>query len=81
MQLALLLGGYIAATLTERLGKQVVVDNRPGAAGMIGNDLAAKATPGGTAPVQSRGYTEWQYRRQTRTLRGDQEARQGRAPR
>src|SRR3970040_1177255 len=37
----------IAQKLTEALGHTVVVDNRPGANGGIGTDLAAKATPDG----------------------------------
>ncbi len=38
---------YIAGHLSERLGRQVVVDNRPGAEGMIGTDTVAKANPDG----------------------------------
>ena len=38
---------YIGGHLGERLGKQVVVDNRPGAEGMIGTDTVAKANPDG----------------------------------
>jgi tripartite-type tricarboxylate transporter receptor subunit TctC len=37
----------IATQLGERWGKQVVVDNRGGAGGVIGTDLAAKAPPDG----------------------------------
>jgi len=37
----------IAVKLTERLGKAVLLDNRPGASGMIGADVVAKAAPDG----------------------------------
>jgi tripartite-type tricarboxylate transporter receptor subunit TctC len=40
-------GRIIANQLGERLGKQVFVDNRAGAGGVVGSDLAAKATPDG----------------------------------
>ena len=40
-------GRTVAQKLSEALGQQVVVDNRPGAAAMIGHDLGAKATPDG----------------------------------
>jgi tripartite-type tricarboxylate transporter receptor subunit TctC len=33
--------------LAERLGQPVVIDNRPAASGVVGTDLAAKATPDG----------------------------------
>lgn len=38
---------FVGAKLTERLGKQVVVDNRPGANGIIAAELAARAVPDG----------------------------------
>jgi tripartite-type tricarboxylate transporter receptor subunit TctC len=37
----------IAAKLTERLGQQVVIDNRPGAAGNIATELTVTAVPDG----------------------------------
>ncbi len=37
----------MAQKLTERLGQQVIVENRPGAGSMIGTDFVAKATPDG----------------------------------
>ncbi|MGH8700927.1 MAG: Bug family tripartite tricarboxylate transporter substrate binding protein [Burkholderiales bacterium] len=40
--------GRIAFTHTsERLGKQLVVDNRPGAGGTLGMEIASRATPDG----------------------------------
>ncbi len=42
-----LVGRVVAVKLTEVLGQQVVADNRPGAGGMIGTDVVAKATPDG----------------------------------
>ncbi len=41
------LGRAISIRLGEKLGTSIVVDNKPGAGGTIGSDLAAKASPDG----------------------------------
>ena len=59
------IGRYITQKLGDNLGQQFVVDNRPGAAGMLGADIVRQATPDGytmllcaidtiTAPIVSR---------------------------
>src|ERR1700730_11836877 len=40
-------GRILAQQLTERLGQQVVVENRAGAGGTVGSALVAKAAPDG----------------------------------
>jgi tripartite-type tricarboxylate transporter receptor subunit TctC len=53
-----IIGRMIAAQLTERLGKQVIVDNRAGAGGTIGTEIAAKSPPDGhTLLMISLAYT------------------------
>lgn len=42
-----IVGRVVAQKLAERLGQQVVVDNRGGAGGTIGTDAAAKSAPDG----------------------------------
>ncbi|MGZ5169282.1 MAG: Bug family tripartite tricarboxylate transporter substrate binding protein [Burkholderiales bacterium] len=42
-----LLARILAQKMSEAFGHQVVADNRPGAGGLIGTDLAAKAAPDG----------------------------------
>lgn len=42
-----IIGRLIAQRLTARLGQTVVVDNRPGASGLVGTELASKAAPDG----------------------------------
>ena len=43
----------IVGRLSEKLGRQVVIDNRPGAGSTIGTDLVAKATPDGYTLLMS----------------------------
>src|SRR5687768_2819259 len=42
-----IVGRAIATQLSEKLGKQVVVDNRTGAAAIVGTEIASKAPPDG----------------------------------
>ena len=42
-----IVGRIVALKLSERLGQQIVVDNRGGAGGTIGADVAAKSAPDG----------------------------------
>lgn len=42
-----ILGRMVAVPLSERLGRQVVIDNRPGASGIIAAGLVVKAQPDG----------------------------------
>jgi len=41
------LGRIVFTRVSERLGRQIVVDNRPGAGGTMGMETAARATPDG----------------------------------
>jgi len=47
------LGRLVAAQLTERLKVNFIVENRPGAGGVLGSELAAKADPDGYTLVVS----------------------------
>ena len=42
-----IIGRILADALQSRLGKPVIVENKPGAGGILGNELVAKATPDG----------------------------------
>jgi len=42
-----IVGRIVAQALSEKLGQPMVVENRPGAGGIIGSELVAKATPDG----------------------------------
>ena len=37
----------VGQKMSDTLGQQIVIDNRPGAAGVVGTDIAAKAAPDG----------------------------------
>ena len=61
----------VAAVLTPQLGQQVVVDNRGGAAGNIGVEVAVRASPDGynfllgnvgTMAINPNYYTKFQFR-------------------
>ncbi len=64
-----ILGRTLAPRLTEGLGQQVVIDNRPGASGMIGSQIVAKAPADGytllmvfpSHPVNASLYPEIPY--------------------
>jgi len=50
---------YIGAMVSERLGRQIVVDNRAGAEGSIGTEIVARATPDGyTLLMASAAFTQ-----------------------
>src|SRR5688572_4204491 len=40
-------GRLVGQKLTEQMGQQVVVDNRPGAASLVGTEIVARAAPDG----------------------------------
>jgi tripartite-type tricarboxylate transporter receptor subunit TctC len=42
-----IIGRIVADAMQDRLGKPVIVENKPGAGGILGNELVAKATPDG----------------------------------
>ena len=46
-----LVARVIGQKMADSWGKQVVIDNRPGANGMIGSDIVAKANPDGYSIV------------------------------
>ena len=54
-----ILGRFLAQKMTDRLGQQVLVDNRAGADGIIGAEIASRATPDGhTILIISTSYTQ-----------------------
>jgi tripartite-type tricarboxylate transporter receptor subunit TctC len=52
-----ILGRVMAQKLTEQMGQSVVVDNRPGAGGTIGSEMAAKSAPDGYTILMATGST------------------------
>jgi tripartite-type tricarboxylate transporter receptor subunit TctC len=52
-----ILGRVAAQKLSEALGQQVIVDNRPGAGGNIGTELVAKSPPDGYTLLTDPGST------------------------
>ena len=51
-------GRLVGQKLTEQTGQQVVVDNRPGAASLVGTEIAARAAPDGyTLLLADSGFT------------------------
>ena len=47
----------VGARLSESLGQQFIIDNRTGAAGLIGGEIVARSVPDGyTLPARGAGY-------------------------
>jgi len=42
-----IIGRILAESMQSKLGQPVIVENKPGAGGILGNDIVAKATPDG----------------------------------
>ncbi len=58
-------GRMVATKLSERLGKQIIVDNRSGAGGVVGTEAAANAAPDGYTLVVvaiSHAVNPWLYK-------------------
>lgn len=52
-----ILARTISQKAAEKLGQQIIIDNRPGAGGVIGSDLVAKASPDGYTLLIATGST------------------------
>lgn len=54
-----IMGRFIARKMSERIGQQTIVDNRAGADGIIGTEIAARSAPDGyTILIISTSYTQ-----------------------
>jgi tripartite-type tricarboxylate transporter receptor subunit TctC len=54
-----IMGRFIAQKMSERIGQQTIVDNRAGADGIIGTEIAARSAPDGyTILIISTSYTQ-----------------------
>src|SRR5580765_8621092 len=58
----------IAPKMSERLGQQVIVENRPGASGMLGLDHVAKGPADGYTTAGVQGATRVVLRHTARTI-------------
>src|SRR5262245_53807536 len=71
-------GRMIGTQLSEQLGKQVVVDNRAGAGGVVGTEIVSKAAPDGyTLGVISMAHAinPWLYKLRSEERRVGKECR------
>src|SRR5262245_44819925 len=71
-------GRMIGTQLSEQLGKQVVVDNRAGAGGVVGTEIVSKAPPDGyTLGVISLAHAvnPWLYKLRSEERRVGKECR------
>jgi tripartite-type tricarboxylate transporter receptor subunit TctC len=62
-------GRMIGTQLSEQLGKQVIVDNRAGAGGVVGTEIVTKAAPDGSRTRSIRGSTNCPTIRSRRSRR------------
>ena len=53
-----IIGRTLATRLSTALGQQIVIENKPGAGGVIGADAVAKSAPDGYSVVLATGSTD-----------------------
>jgi len=63
------LGRVVAQKMSEQIGQSVVIDNRPGASGSVGTELAARSAPDGYTLVLATNATLVTYPTLTTTVR------------